>query len=553
MRDLTVIILLAFAAQAHGKEPGHAQLVNRTGDAKDDLVDKFVNNLAARALQMWCSCTDLDNVALAKPGSLPVHSATSLGKATPLRLRPLPAATGGSSLRVFGVANPEAEKKKWDWRKKSKPVKEGGVYPAKEHCSRCGLCDSYYIAHVKDACAFLGDGMSRIEKLEFPTHGKTRDYKTDELHFGVHEEILYAKKKIPLPGAQWTGIITSVAIEMLKSGKVDGVVCVQSEPDNKMAPNPILATSVEEILASRGVKPSLSPNLRVLAEVEQKNIKKLLFIGVGCAVIALRSVEHHLFANGLEKLYVMGTFCTDNGPKEGLKKFLKAASDDPDTVIHYEFMQDYNVHLKHEDGRIEKTPYFSLPASELNGAQNGVIAPSCYSCFDYMNNLADLVVGYMGVPWQKKSMTQHQQTVVVRNARGREMLNMIRDDLDISSPTSGGDRKPFVLETVKTDDEATLGIGGHIEGYEAKPPAPKFVGGIIAWLLEKIGPQGLEFARYSLDYHWLRNWLYVQRNYKPDQADRHVPEFVKKVIAGYDTEGEVSKRSHIGRREWKSR
>lgn len=29
--------------------------------------------------------------------------------------------------------------------------------------SQCGLCDTYYIAHVKNACAFLGDGMSRIE------------------------------------------------------------------------------------------------------------------------------------------------------------------------------------------------------------------------------------------------------------------------------------------------------------------------------------------------------------------------------------------------------
>lgn len=26
--------------------------------------------------------------------------------------------------------------------------------------------DTYYIAHVKDACAFLGDGMSRIGQLE---------------------------------------------------------------------------------------------------------------------------------------------------------------------------------------------------------------------------------------------------------------------------------------------------------------------------------------------------------------------------------------------------
>lgn len=75
-----------------------------------------------------------------------------------------------------------------DWRTKSKPIPPGGTYPAKDHCrsissflhhptfpflriqflncwfcSKCGLCDTYYVAHVKNACAFLGDGMSRIE------------------------------------------------------------------------------------------------------------------------------------------------------------------------------------------------------------------------------------------------------------------------------------------------------------------------------------------------------------------------------------------------------
>lgn len=35
----------------------------------------------------------------------------------------------------------------------------------------------------------------------------------------------------------------------------------------------------------------------------------------------------------------------DNGPREGLDKFLKAASSEPETVLHYEFMQDYKVLL----------------------------------------------------------------------------------------------------------------------------------------------------------------------------------------------------------------
>ena len=53
-------------------------------------------------------------------------------------------------------------------------------------------------------------------------------------------------------------------------------------------------------------------------------------------VQALRSVEPYL---GLEKLYVLGTNCVDNGPRAGLEKFLGAASEDPGSVLHYEFMQ----------------------------------------------------------------------------------------------------------------------------------------------------------------------------------------------------------------------
>ena len=54
-------------------------------------------------------------------------------------------------------------------------------------------------------------------------------------------------------------------------------------------------------------------------------------------------------------------------------------------------MQDYRVHIKHQDGSYEKIPYFCLPANDLND----VIAHSYYSSFDYTNAAADLVVGYV--------------------------------------------------------------------------------------------------------------------------------------------------------------
>ena len=241
----------------------------------------------------------------------------------------------------------------------------------------------------------------------------------------------------------------------------------------------MVATTVEEVLAARGVKPCLSNNLSVLATVEAIQAKRLLFIGVGCQVQALRKVQQHLL--GLEELYVLGEtrvrwmwtcggwgwagqhcalhctstaacrqshvlasrrdqlrrqrhagrvrdlptkrqrdpghwwvlcvvghlepgFC-DPRATAALVTVMPSRCDALPAVLHYEFMQNYNVFIKHTDGHTEKVPYFSLPAKKLSN----VIAPSYYSCFDYTNALADLTVGYMGavlrqISWRARVM-----------------------------------------------------------------------------------------------------------------------------------------------------
>ena len=67
-------------------------------------------------------------------------------------------------------------------------------------------------------------------------HGRRRDLTDrDDLRFGVRDRMLYARNTQPVQGAQWTGIVTKIAIEMLESGAVDAVVCVQSSEDDRCA------------------------------------------------------------------------------------------------------------------------------------------------------------------------------------------------------------------------------------------------------------------------------------------------------------------------------
>jgi len=386
--------------------------------------------------------------------------------------------------------------------KKAKALKSTSRRPAKELCSECGLCDTYYIHYVKQACAFM---TQHVAELEAEAHGRSRDLENpDDCYFGVHQEMMAARKQEPIPGAQWTGIVSTIACKMLNQGLVEGVICVQNSEDDRFQPKPVLARTPAEILAARVNKPTLSPNLSVLEQVEQSDLKRLLVIGVGCQIQALRTVEKQL---GLEKLYVLGTPCVDNVTRAGLQKFLETTSRSPETVVHYEFMQDFRVHFKHEDGSEETVPFFGLKTNQLKD----VFAPSCMTCFDYVNSLADLVVGYMGAPFG-------WQWIVVRNDRGREMLDLVRDQIDTQPVMTQGDRKAAVQQSIPAYDKAVT--------------LPMWAARLMGVVIDKIGPKGLEYARFSIDSHFTRNYLYVKRNY-PEKLEAHVPAYAKRIVSQY--------------------
>lgn len=385
---------------------------------------------------------------------------------------------------------------------KAKALKATSRRPAKELCSECGLCDTYYIHYVKDACAFLNQ---QIADLETEAHGRSRDLENwDDCYFGVYQQMMAARKLEPIPGAQWTGIVSSIAIAMLTQNWVEGVVCVQNTPEDRFQPAPIIARTPAEILAARVNKPTLSPNLSILEQIEQSGLKRLLVIGVGCQIQALRAVEQQL---GLEKLYVLGTPCVDNVTRAGLQKFLETTSRSPDTVVYYEFMQDFRVHFKHEDGSLETVPFFGLKTNQLKD----VFAPSCMTCFDYVNSLADLVVGYMGAPFG-------WQWIVVRNDIGQSMLDLVQDQIETQLVSSKGDRQQAVQQSIPAYDQGVT--------------LPMWAAQLMGVVIERVGPKGLEYARFSIDSHFTRNYLYVKRNY-PEKLEAHVPDYAKRIVGQY--------------------
>jgi len=385
---------------------------------------------------------------------------------------------------------------------RARPLAKGSTYPAKDLCSQCGLCDSRWVAYVRHACAFLNQ---QFDAMEARVHGRSRDLDNDdELYFGVHQRMLTARLKQPLEGAQWTGIASRLGVRALESGLVDAVLCVQQSEHDRFTPVPVLARTPEQVLAARVNKPTLSPNLEVLEQLPGSGIQRLLAIGVGCQIQALRAVEATL---PLEQLYVLGLPCVDNVSRDGLQTFLESTVSSPETVVHYEFMQDFRIHFRHSDGRTETVPFFGLDTPKLKD----VFAPSCLSCFDYTNAGADLVVGYMGA-------TFGRQWITVRNDRGAQLLALIEDELDTAPVTSRGDRRAAVQQG--------------IDAYDKAVKLPLWLARLVGCVVNAVGPRGLEYGRFSIDSHFTRNALWLRRHHG-EMAQRHIPGFAQRIVARY--------------------
>ena len=378
----------------------------------------------------------------------------------------------------------------------------GTIRPAKDLCSDCGLCDTRWVAYVRQACAFLEQ---RFEAMEIAAHGRSRDLdQEDELYFGVQQRMLTARMRQPIDGAQWTGIVSRIGVRALETGLVDAVLCVGQSPDDRFTPLPRLARTPQEVLEARVNKPTLSPNLEVLEQLPGSGIKRLLAIGVGCQVQALRAVQATL---PLDQLYVLGLPCVDNVSREGLQTFLESASRSPATVVHYEFMQDFRIHFRHSDGSTETVPFFGLDTPRLKD----VFAPSCLSCFDYTNAGADLVVGYMGAGFGS-------QWITVRNPLGQQLLDLVEGELETGPVFSAGDRRQAVQQ----------GIGA----YDKAVRLPMVLAELVGFFVQRFGPKGLEYGRFSIDSHFTRNALWLRRHH-PAIAERHIPAFAQRIISAY--------------------
>ncbi|MDX2237944.1 MAG: Coenzyme F420 hydrogenase/dehydrogenase, beta subunit C-terminal domain [Hyphomonadaceae bacterium] len=377
-----------------------------------------------------------------------------------------------------------------------------------------GLCTDCGVSRLQDpkacgrACQFISPD---YPALEARVHGRARDAaRADESHFGPYRRIVRAALKTPAPGAQWTGVATRLAERLLELGRVDAVLTMIPDPDDRWRPRPAIITRAADMAQARGMRMGYAPLVALLEPARAMGYRRLAVIAIPCQVYALRALEAEL---GLDALYVIGTPCSDNTTTERFHDFLRLLDPAPEAITYLEFRADYHVELRYADGRRRDIPFLQLPISKLPA---DFFPLTCRTCVDYTNALADITVGYMG--------GEGRQWLIVRNARGEELIDLLGDEATLEAPGAAGDRRGPVKGFLANVARAAGGLP--LRGM------PDWVRPLVGWLMPRIGPRGMEFARARLEMKAVETVLHLRRE-KPQRMKRMIPDHVWDLVKPY--------------------
>ena len=393
-----------------------------------------------------------------------------------------------------------------------------GPAAPRDLCTDCGLSRMANAKACGAACQFIAPNYAASE---VQVHGRARDpARPDELFFGPFRAMYRARLKTPLAGAQWTGITTRLGERLLETGAVDAVLTMAPDPADRWRPVPVLVTRAEGMQAVRGMRMGYAPLLALLEPAAAAGYRRIAVIGIPCQVHALRGIEATL---GFDRITVIGTPCSDNTTTERFHEFLALLDEDPDSITYLEFRADYHVELRFADGRARAIPFLQLPISRL---APDFFPLTCRTCVDYTNALADLTVGYMA--------GQGDQWLIVRNARGAELVELLGDDVHLEAPGTAGKRAGAVKGFIANVERAAGGL--------PLRRMPAWVRPIVGWLMPRVGPRGLEFARTRVEMKAAETVIHLRRE-KARRMKTMIPPHIWALVAPYGLaprEGEVS-------------
>ena len=112
----------------------------------------------------------------------------------------------------------------------------------------------------------------------------------------------------------------------------------------------------------------------------------------------------------------------------------------------------------------------------------------------------------------------------MRNQRGEDLLGLLGNEVVTSTPGSAGKRAGAVKGFIKNVERAAGGL--------PLRKMPNWLRPIVGWLMPRVGPRGLEFARARVDMKAAETIIHLRRE-MPAKIKNMVPPHVWQLVEPY--------------------
>ncbi|MEN6443223.1 MAG: coenzyme F420 hydrogenase subunit beta [Methanoregula sp.] len=188
------------------------------------------------------------------------------------------------------------------------------------------------------------------------------------------------------------GIVTQLFAFALDEGIIDGAI-VAGVGEEPWKPEPIVATTRAELLAARGTKYNISPNVSLIKEaVRSYGLDKVGIVGTPCQMQAVRKGQ--LYPVGLRDVgasiaLAVGIFCMENFPYQSILQLVEDHA-----AMKLESVKKMEIGKGKFWVYGKRGQVVQLPLKVTHKYEQ----PGCHVCLDYVANMGDISTGSVGSP-----------------------------------------------------------------------------------------------------------------------------------------------------------
>lgn len=291
-------------------------------------------------------------------------------------------------------------------------------------CTLCGACEAacpvgalqvesekvnrlHDCSKDLDLCPICYEICPHSEALLLRTLKFVADAPVKNEALGYYRKIVLAQAVDPKLREQSRGggVVTSLLTYGVEKKIFDSAIVSQAEADNPAKPKASVALVPDDILSAVGSKFFPSSVAKAYGSAVYGYGKtKIAFVGVPCHVLALRKMEAWQHKIGSNLAITLGLFCFGTFSMAPLLEYItKTYNIQPSEIKQMRLSSKFVVQTANDTIRI--------PISEIEDR----IMPSCRTCTDFTNELADISIG-SAYPLDEWS------TVIIRTKAGEDFF-----------------------------------------------------------------------------------------------------------------------------------